>query len=448
MQRLLNNELVQWKNRDVRMPILLDGARQVGKTYLIEVIFGQTHFKKIIKLDFLAEPGLCEIFSESKNTSHLLRKIQLAKGVDFDPEQDLLFFDEIGECQDAVDSLKFFQEQRPDIYLCASGSNIGLLNRFPVGKVQILHLYPMTFEEFVLAQNEPLLIDMFRNAERNNVIHKRLWELLLDYYYVGGMPRAVDAWVTGDKTQIVQLTTQIRNIHLDLITGYIRDFGKYARYPSESLQIERVFNNIPMQLMKEMDGSVNRFQFSHVIPRKKGYQELSSAIGFLLKIKLASQNFIIEGAARSPLKAQIKESRFKLFFFDVGILHTMLEITYKEIVQQKFEFKGFIAENFVQNEALAYGFSHTYSWVSGRNAELEFIFKRDDGEIIPIEVKSGSRKKAKSLRYYIDTYAPKTAYKLTAVIGGFRDQTIQTLPLYYAKSVLQQFASGTTRHPE
>ncbi len=439
MQRLLSNKLVQWKNRDVRMPILLDGARQVGKTWLIEVIFGPKYFRKVIKLDFLAEPGLCEIFSESKDTSHLLRNIQLAKGIDFDTEQDLLFFDEVGECQDAVDSLKFFQEQRPDIYLCASGSNIGLLNRFPVGKVQILHLYPMSFEEFVLAQNEPLLVDAFKGAERNDVVHKRLWELLLDYYYVGGMPKAVEAWVTGDKTQIVQLTTEIRNIHLDLITGYIRDFGKYARYPSESLQIERVFKNIPLQLMKEMDGSVKRYQFSHVIPRKKGYLELGNAIGFLLKTKLASQNFVIEGKARSPLKTQIKESRFKLFFFDIGVLHTMLEISYKEIVQQKFEFKGFIAENFVQNEALACGFSHTYSWVSARNAELEFIFKRDDGEIIPIEVKSGRRKKAKSLRFYIDTYAPKTAYKLTATIGGFRNQTIQTLPLYYAKFVLQQF---------
>ena len=439
MQRLLNNELVKWKNRDVRMPILLDGARQVGKTWLIEIIFGHTHFRKVIKLDFLAEPGLGEIFSESKNSSHLLRNIQLAKGVDFDPEQDLLFFDEIGECQNAVDSLKFFQEQRPDIYLCASGSNIGLLNRFPVGKVQFLHLYPMSFEEFVLAQNEPLLFDAFKGAERNDVVHKRLWELLLDYYYVGGMPRAVEAWVTGDKTQIVQLTTEIRNIHLDLITGYISDFGKYARYSSESLQIERVFKNIPLQLMKEMDGSVKRYQFSHVIPKKKGYLELGNAIGFLLKTKLASQNFVIEGKARSPLKAQIKESRFKLFFFDIGVLHTMLEISYKEIMQQKFEFKGFIAENFVQNEALACGFPHTYSWVSARNAELEFIFKRDDGEIIPIEVKSGRRKKAKSLRFYIDSYAPKAAYKLTATIGGFRDQTIQTLPLYYAKFVLQQF---------
>ena len=439
MQRLLSNKLVQWKSRDERMPILLDGARQVGKTWLIEIIFGRTHFRKVIKLDFLAEPGLSEIFSESKNVSHLLRNIQLAKAVDFDPAQDLLFFDEIGECQDAVDSLKFFQEQRPDIYLCASGSNIGLLNRFPVGKVQFLHLYPMSFEEFVLAQNEPLLVEAFKNAERTEVVHKRLWGLLLDYYYVGGMPKAVGAWVTGDKTKIVQLTTEIRDIHLDLITGYISDFGKYARYPNESLQIERVFKNIPMQLMKEMDGSVKRYQFSHVIPRKKGYLELGNAIAYLLKTKLASQNFVIEGKARSPLKTQIKESRFKLFFFDIGVLHTMLEVSYKEIVQQKYEFKGFIAENFVQNEALTCGFPHTYSWVSARNAELEFIFKQDNGEIIPIEVKSGHRKKARSLRYYIDTYTPKTAYKLTASIGGFRDQTIQTLPLYYAKFVLQQF---------
>lgn len=438
MKRLLEKPLLEWKNKKDRMPLLLDGARQVGKSYLIEHLFGNKHFKRVIKLDFLQEPGLAHIFSDSKSPETIIAGIQLEFAIDIDPENDLIFLDEIGECQSAVDSLKFFQEQRPELYICASGSNIGLLNRFPVGKVEEYRLYPLTFEEFVIAAGNEQQTRMYQASQRNELLHGKLWRLLLDYYFVGGMPKAVQTWFEGDRSKLNALVASVRTVHSNLISGYVRDFGKYSRYPSEAIQTQAVFENVPKQLMKNMNGSVKRYQFAHVIPRKKGYQELRSPIDFLLKTRLVSQNFVIVGKPQSTLFIQAKESRFKLFFFDLGLLHCMANMSYKEIVQQNFAYKGYVAENFVQNEAVALGHSCTYSWHSGRQAELEFLFKNDKGEVIPIEVKSGTSIKAKSMGLYIKQYSPAEAYKLTGKIGGFRDSVLKTFPLYYAHQCIKR----------
>jgi predicted AAA+ superfamily ATPase len=190
MHRTLLKNLLDWKSQpEDRMPMLLDGARQVGKSYLLEHLFGRIHFAKVVKLDFLAEPELAQWFAGSKKTQTILDKIQLAYGIDFNPVTDLLMLDEIGECQNAIDSLKFFAEQRPDIYVCALGSNIGLLGRYPVGKIQEYRLHPMSFEEFVIAHNNPHLTKAFQAGGRNDLVHSKLWQLLLDYYFVGGSPK-------------------------------------------------------------------------------------------------------------------------------------------------------------------------------------------------------------------------------------------------------------------
>ena len=438
MKRTKLKKLVAWKNQQQRMPLLLDGARQVGKTWLLESLFGKQYFRNVVKLDFLENPGLCSIFEGSKNPTHIINQIQIVLGVDIEPERDLVFFDEVGECQNALDSLKFFQEQRPEMYLCASGSNLGLLSSFPVGKVDELHLQPMSFEEFIMAHNNAHLTEAYQAGTRNDIVHSKLWPLLLDYYFVGGMPKSVSTWINGDKTRINALASDVRQVQQALINGYIRDFGKYAPRKSAAMHIERVFRNIPAQLMKEIDGSVRRYQFSKVIPKKNGYRDLQGPIDYLTKTRLASKNYIIEGRPRSPLKTQITESRFKLFMHDIGLLHCLAEISYQEIQLQNFEFKGYVAENFVHNEALYLGLEQTYSWHSQNKAELEFLFKRCDGEIIPAEVKSGKRTQAKSLKTYINLFHPKCAYKFTANIGGFREDSMRTLPLYYAAYYINQ----------
>lgn len=269
-------------------------------------------------------------------------------------------------------------------------------------------------------------------------MHSKLWQLLLDYYFVGGMPKAVDTWIKGDKSKINALTTKVRRIHRDLINGYIRDFGKFATSKIAAMQIEQVFRNIPLQLTKAIEGSVSRYQFRHVIPKKNGYQDLQGPIEFLIKARLASKNFTIEGKPHNPLSTLASPNRFKLFCHDIGLLHYMLEVSYREIKLQDFDFKGYMAENFVQNEALTLDQTHTYSWKSGRMAELEFLFKRFDGQIIPVEIKSGKRTQAKSLKGYIEKYQPIAAYKFTAKVGGFREELLQTLPLYYARQYMDE----------
>ena len=282
MERLLEADLLSWKNQETRKPVLLDGARQVGKSFLIENRFGKEHFSRVHKLDFRASRSAHDIFSDSLEPGFILSNIELYLDVDITLSSDLILFDEIGECQRAVDSLKYFSEQRPEGYLCATGSNIGLLDSFPVGKVQTLELFPLSFEEFLMASGEVKLLEKFRQMSRLKIVHEKLWRYLLDYYYVGGMPEAVAVWFGNSDQGINSRTKAISRIHRDLITGYERDFGKYGGKTS-AMEIDRVFHNAPLQLSKNTDDSVKRFVFKNVIERKNRYLQLKGPIDWLEK---------------------------------------------------------------------------------------------------------------------------------------------------------------------
>lgn len=433
MERLLITQLLNWKKQPERKPLLLDGARQVGKSYLIEECFGKDHFHRVLKLDFLANPNLAGLFEASLDPQDILLNIELELGVDINANNDLLFFDEIGECPAALSSLKFFAEQRPDLYLCASGSNIGLLNSFPVGKVEALELFPMSFEEFVMASGNEKILAAFRRGLQIQAAHNKLWDLLLDYYFVGGMPEAVETWFAdgGKFSGINKRCNRIQNIHRSLLSGYLRDFGKYGGKVNAQ-HIEMVFRNVPLQLSKNLDASVKRYRFSGVIDRKRSYLDVSSPIEWLEKTKLVSRCYPIDCKPESPLSAYRKENFFKLFLFDIGVLGHMLDISYQEHRQQSYEYKGYLAENFVQNELRVTGCYPTYSW-DFRQAEIEFLVKTNNGEIIPVEVKSGKRTRAKSLQSYVERYKPARTVKLIGSAGGTEQagQNI-TWPLYYA----------------
>ena len=415
-----------------RKPLLLDGARQVGKTYLIED-FGARHFRQVLKLDFLAEPQLSDIFKESLNPEVLLINIQLALNVDFNPQHDLIFFDEIGECQSALNSLKFFAESKPELYICASGSNIGLIDAFPVGKVHMLELFPLSFEEFLMASNQPLLLEQFKNVSRQEIVHQKLWQLFLDYYFVGGMPEAVATWFADGAEGINARCQQVAKIHDDLLTGYSRDFGKYAGKVNAQ-HIEQVFQAIPQQLSQYVDDSVKRFRFSGVVEKKRGYKDLYGPIEWLEKSKLITKSYPIS-APKSPLSAYRKENIFKLFFFDVGLLGHLLGLSYAEHKIQEFSYKGYLAENFVQNEFRCCGYYPTYAW-QRKEAEIEFLYKTTGGDIVPIEVKSGKRTQAKSLKSYIQHYKQKRTVKLVGSTGGTKDTAHLVWPIYYAGKLL------------
>lgn len=429
MQRTLLNELMLWKNQPTRKPLLLDGARQTGKTYLLERLFGKS-FANVVRIDFLENPAHKEIFEGSLSPNDVLMNIELVTQKTFDPKTDLLILDEIGECERAVTSLKYFAEKAPTHFVAASGSNIGLLNTFPVGKVEQHNLRPLTFKEFIHASDQPALIKAFDEQASSPAAHQQLMDKLTDYFFVGGMPEAVAAWYQD--LSLLERVKKVRKIHADLIEGYRRDFGKYAGKADATL-IESVFNAIPAQLAQVLDESVQRFKFRNVHARKSRYSHFETAIHWLQSSRLALANHPIKGTPKAPLAAYKKENRVKLFLFDVGLLNHMLDSSHQEIKQRNYEYKGYVAENFVQQELTAMGFEPSYSWNDAR-AEIEFIVSTDQGDIVPIEVKSGKRTRAKSLASYIAKCAPRKTFKLTGTPGsGSMEDTDIVMPLYYAQ---------------
>lgn len=436
MKRSRINRLIEWKEKETRKPLLIDGARQTGKTYLLQRLFGK-YFDNVLRIDFLESPEMADAFADSLTPEDIISNIELLTNKAFNPSTDLLILDEIGECQRAVTSLKYFAEKAPTMYVAASGSNIGLLNSFPVGKVEQYNLRPLTFYEFLLASGETPLIKAFEKATNSLPVHNKLFDKLTDYYFTGGMPEAVDTWFTLKDQSILDRVQAVENIHKNLITGYTRDFGKYSGKVDTGL-IESVFNNVPSQLAAVIDESVKRFKFKGVHERKSRYSDFESAISWLDKCRLILKNYPTEGTPRSPLTAYQKDNKIKLFLFDVGLLNNMLGVSYKEVKQQNFEYKGYIAENFVQQEFAAQELEPTFSWRDAR-AEIEFIATDQQGRIIPIEVKSGKRTRAKSLQSYINKCHPHKTIKLTGTQGSSALEKKQlVLPLYYAQYVVSQ----------
>ena len=430
LQRLALAKLAAWRQRPARKPILVDGARQVGKSWLVGKLFGPREFRKVHWLDFRAEPRLAALFAESLDPAVVVGNMEIELNEGIDLRQDLLFLDEIGECQRAVDSLKYFAERLPNAFVCASGSNIGLLRSYPVGKVEELELFPLCFEEFLMASGQAQLVEAFRARRRNAAIHQKLWRLLLDYYFVGGMPEAVAAWFEPGGSAL-ERTEAVTGIHRSLVNGYRRDFGKYADQRNAQ-HIDQVFNSIPVQLAANRNGSVARYRFKGVLAHRQRYRELAGPIDWLEKARLAWKCFPVEGKPEAPLQALAKANRFRLYSFDVGLLGHMLGMTYADQQAQSTSYKGYIAENFVQTELCVRVGHPTYGWQQAR-AEVEFLHRSKDGEIVPVEVKSGARTRARSLRSYIDRYAPSRAIKLIGGSGGRQGNPIETWPLYDAQ---------------
>jgi predicted AAA+ superfamily ATPase len=417
MRRHLLTELEAWKTRSQRLPLLVDGARQTGKTYLLTDLFAK-QFDRCLHIDFLEQPELATAFEGALTPTKVLSNLQLLTGQPFDPNTDLLILDEIGECPRAVTSLKYFAEQMPQAFVVASGSNMGLLNSFPVGKVEIYNLRPLSFHEFLMANaamghGQSLLLEAFEAKDRSQVVHDLLMQQLIDYYFTGGMPAAVMAWFSIDEFKILDRIKAVNRVHTDLIAGYQKDFGKYAGHVNAQL-IDAVFTQIPTQISATVDDSVNRFRFKDVHPPKSRYADFESAINWLHHCRLVLLNYPLEGQPKMPLVAYRKPARVKMFLFDVGLLNHMLGTTYQQIKKQSYEYKGFVAENFVQQELAVLGLEPTYAWTDTR-AEIEFLLTDKLGNIVPVEVKSGTRTRARSLASYVQRYNPVKTVKLSAM---------------------------------
>jgi len=364
MNRLLLDTLLKWKRRPSRKPLLLDGARQTGKTYLLRKLLGGT-FDRVMHIDFLQSPEAASAFEGSLNPQDVLSALEIFRGQAFNSATDLLILDEIGECQRAVTSLKFFAEMMPQAFIAASGSNIGLLGSFPVGKVEQHCVRPLTFREFLWAQDEPIIYRAFDNRASSEAAHIKLFNQLMDYYFTGGMPEAVATWLDDKGSSLLTRVQAVTQVHADLVEGYRRDFGKYAGRINAQL-IDAVFSAVPAQISSVLDESVKRFRFKDIAAGKSRYADFESAISWLHRCRLILKNYPIEGRPQSPLLAQRKDSRVKLFMFDVGLLNHLLTSSYQEIKSQNYMFKGYVAENFVQQELAVQGREPSFSWVDAR----------------------------------------------------------------------------------
>jgi predicted AAA+ superfamily ATPase len=439
VNRILLPKLIAWKNSKTRKPLLIEGARQTGKTFLLQDLLGR-EFKKVLKIDFLESPQLMEAFSGSLNPKAIITNIELLTGEAFNLDTDLLILDEIGECPRAVTSLKYFAEQTPEAYIAACGSTIGQLTSFPVGKVEQHSLWPMNFREFIWASGDKTLQRAFEQQHNSPVAHAKLTDLLNDYYYVGGMPEAVKTWFENSETSILQRIEAVSEVHRRLIEDYMHDFRRHSGSVNAML-LESVFRSIPAQLSSVHDKSVKRFKFKGVHERKSRYAEYESAITWLQKRQLVLKNYTIEGLPKTPLVAHKKENTFKLFLLDVGLLNHLLDTSYLEIKRQGHEYKGYIAECFVHQELASLGIEPTFSWSDAR-AEMELIISDELGRIVPVEIKSSNRTRAKSLPSYITKCSPHKTIKLTGTQGTPTTETLNIeMPLYYAEFLVANLRS-------
>ncbi|VGO14906.1 hypothetical protein PDESU_03476 [Pontiella desulfatans] len=434
MKRLLYNDLVEWKKTVVRKPLILRGARQVGKSWLLSE-FGRHEFPAFHLFDFEKDSDrLLPLFEESLEPGKLLQGLALVQNRPIH-QDDLIVFDEIQACPRALTSLKYFCEELPEQPVCAAGSLLGVAiagGSFPVGKVTFLDLYPLDFEEFLMNSGQDLLFEAFVsswNARKvSGIAHTGLWSLLKEFYIVGGMPEAVQTYF-GHGDRKAEGFFAVRKLQSALIGSFLQDFTKHSGAVNAA-HIAAVFENIPRQLSGYMDASVKRYRFKDVVPGRKGYGQLEGPIGWLEKAGLVHRVSVCE-RAEVPFNAFCKNNMFKLFVLDGGLLGCMLGLSPDSLMAQDYGLtKGFFAENHVAAEFVAAGESHLYSW-SERNSEIEFLMDWG-GEVVPVEVKSGLRTKAQSLRRFILKYNPRHVIKISAKPLEVSNETLINVPLYYA----------------
>ena len=420
--------LDSWKNSAHRKPLVLQGARQVGKTYSI-LEFGRECYENVAYFNFQTTPKLSETFDEDISPGYLLPVLSHIAGQTIVKEKTLIVFDEVQLCERALTSLKYFCEDAPEYHIVVAGSLLGVaVNRkefsFPVGKVDMKTMYPMDLEEFLLAMNDTALVDRIKECFRTDspmpaALHDAAMQYYRQYLVVGGMPECVKQYA---ETKDFIL---IRNTQNNILLGYLDDMSKYNN-ANEIKKTRLAYNNITVQLSKKN----TRFQYKLI---KKGGRaaEFENAIEWLALSGIVSQVYRAEHS-RKPLDDNIDIDAFKIYVSDLGLLCAKKELLPNDILFMSEDlnyFKGGMAENYVNIQLTSSGYT-TYYWESERGAEVDFIIQRN-GDIIPIEVKSADNTMAKSLNVYIQTYKPKYAIKLSAKNFGFENGK-KTVPLYAA----------------
>lgn len=405
MKRTVYDELLKWKESRDRKPLLIKGVRQCGKTYILKE-FGKENYEDVAYFTFEKNPVLFEIFQNDLDPAKILDGLSIMRKKKIEPGRTLLILDEIQLCGRALNSLKFFCEDAPEYHVACAGSLLGIMiskkNSFPVGKVNRIMMFPMSFKEYLLANSEDLLVEFVDNNDKiddeslSAPAVTKLITHLDNYMIIGGMPAAVNSWLTDRDIE------KVEKILNEIIEDYKDDFSKHA--PELLPKLTLIWNSVPIQLAKDN----NKFVFSHVKTGARS-KDLEDALEWLVNAGLVYKVKKVD-PPKVPLGMYADNMNFKIYVADIGILRKMAKMPPNFIFSKNIEYKDFrgaIAENYVLNEIISSTGDLPYYWRSGSDAEMDFV-AQIDGAAVPIEAKAGNTK-SKSLKQYIEDNGPKAA---------------------------------------
>jgi len=421
IKRYAIDKLVEWKSSYKRKPLILRGARQAGKTWLMKE-FGNVHFKNMAYINFENNERMGILFTGDYDIARLIDGLQIESGVKINPQTTLIIFDEVQETPKALSSLKYFYENAPEYAIVAGGSLLGIAlhegTSFPVGKVDFLNLYPMCFCEFLESIGEESLVELLRKKDWKLIaaFGSKYADLLRKYYYIGGMPEAVDEYVRTKNYD------NVRRVHEQIIFTYELDFSKHA--PVNVVpRIRNIWNSVPSQLSRE-----NKKFAPGIVKKGSRLGDYELALQWLLDCGLL---YMVKqvGKPSIPLKSY-ETGPFKIYMHDVGLLSTMSELDIKTLLDGNrifTEYKGALTEQYVLQEMVANGITPFY-WSSSATAEVDFVFKHGS-DVYPLEVKAEENLQSKSLKVYRDKYNPPVSFR--ASMRDYRKESwLTNIPLY------------------
>lgn len=429
MERKIYSQLLDWKNDNNKKPMIVLGVRQCGKTYIIEE-FCKKEFNKYYTLNLFQRTDVVDLYKRNINSEEKYKLLKSIIDFDFDEENTILFIDEIQESEELISDLKYFCEEHNNVNIICAGSLLGVkLKRFsksfPVGKVWMLNMYPMDFEEYLIAFDQRLLLDYIKDCFDNNksmhTLHNKAMYYYKNYLITGGMPESVMNMIKIDSDYIKYDKRIINNI----INSYFDDMKKYIENSSETLKIRRLYESLPNQLAN----SSHKFQYSKVIKNAKS-REYELPLDWLISANMVSKVNCVSNPEK-PLKGFEKQEIFKLFLSDIGLLNNLLNISMNTILNDELGiYKGVLAENYVANQLISNDVPIFY-WKSKEEAEVDFLIETTNDGIIPIEVKASDNTQSKSLKIYNKLYNPKYMIRVSSKDFGYNPETkIKSVPLY------------------
>ncbi len=429
MKRKIYNDLLKWKEKKEFKPLIVLGVRQCGKSYIINE-FCSNEFKHYKKINLFQDTKVIDLYKSSDDSDKKYQNLKLLLNFDFDMEDSVLFIDEIQECEELISELKYFNEKHSNVRIICAGSLLGvklarLTKSFPVGKVSRLYMYPMDFEEFLIAFNEEMLLNRIKECFDHNQAMGVLHDKALDYYkkYLlsGGMPESIK--------ELINVKDAYYNYNLDvlndIVADYQNDMNNHVTNAVETLKLNKIYNSLPSQLQN----ASKKFQYSIVDSDAKS-REYCTPLNWLEASNMVQISKCVK-IPQKPLLGFVNEGIFKVYYSDVGIFNRLLNNDIKTILLDEMKlYSGILAENYVANQLKANGIDLLY-WKGTRDAEIDFLITTPNEGIIPIEVKAGDHTQSKSLKVYDELYHPNYMIRISSKDFGYNPETrIKSIPLY------------------